>query len=56
VSISERTYKEITEVINATRKEVLRKVGEDQEPGRVYHLNMQLFPLTTATSKRKRKS
>jgi uncharacterized protein (TIGR02147 family) len=56
VSLSDRTYKEIIEVIRATRKEVLRKVGEDQEPERVYHLNMQLFPLTAAVSKRKRKS
>ncbi len=56
VSVSERTYKEIIELIRSTRKEVLRKVGEDQEPERVYHLNMQLFPLTTPISKRKRKS
>jgi uncharacterized protein (TIGR02147 family) len=56
VSLSERTYKEIIELIRGTRKEVLRKVGEDQEPERVYHLNMQLFPLTAAASKRKRKS
>ena len=56
VSLSERTYKEIIELIRATRKEVLRKVGEDQEPERVYHLNMQLFPLTAAASKRKGKS
>jgi uncharacterized protein (TIGR02147 family) len=50
VSISDRTYKEIIELIRATRKEVLRKVGEDQEPERVYHLNMQLFPLTAPAS------
>jgi uncharacterized protein (TIGR02147 family) len=56
VSISERTYKEIIELIRNMRKEVLRKVGEDQEPERVYHLNMQLFPLTAPISKRKRKS
>jgi uncharacterized protein (TIGR02147 family) len=56
VSVSERTYKEIIEVIRATRKEVLRKVGEDQEPERVYHLNMQLFPLTAGPAKKKRKA
>jgi uncharacterized protein (TIGR02147 family) len=56
VSLSERTYKDIIELIRATRKEVLRKVGEDQEPERVYHLNMQLFPLSTGTSRKKRKS
>ena len=56
VSLSERTYQEIIELIRATRKEVLRKVGEDQEPDRVYHLNMQLYPLTTGAPKKKRKS
>jgi hypothetical protein len=35
---------------------VLRKVGEDPDPSRVYHLNMQLFPLTTGTGRRKRRS
>ena len=56
VSISERTYNDIIEIIRGTRKEVLRRVGEDQDPERVYHLNMQLFPLTAAASKRKGKS
>ncbi len=56
VSMSERTYKDIIELIRATRKEVLRKVGEDQEPERVYHLNMQLFPLTAGAARKKRKA
>jgi uncharacterized protein (TIGR02147 family) len=56
VSLSERTYREIIELIRATRKEVLRKVGEDTEPDRVYHLNMQLFPLTAGPARRKRKA
>jgi uncharacterized protein (TIGR02147 family) len=56
VSLSDRTYKEIIELIRGTRKEVLRKVGEDQEPERVYHLNMQLFPLTAGAARKKRKS
>lgn len=55
VSMSAHTYQAVTEIIQNTRKEILRKVGEDIEPDRVYHLNMQLFPLTVATSKRKRK-
>ncbi|MDQ3000811.1 MAG: TIGR02147 family protein [Fibrobacterota bacterium] len=55
VSLSERTYKEIIELIRSTRKDVLRKVGEDQEPERVYHLNMQLFPLTAVASKKKKR-
>jgi uncharacterized protein (TIGR02147 family) len=56
VSLSEKTYHEIIELIRGTRKEVLRKVGEDPDPSRVYHLNMQLFPLTTGTGRRKRRS
>lgn len=56
VSLSESTYKEIIELIRATRKEVLRKVGEDPRPERVYHLNMQLFPLTAGPARRKRKA
>lgn len=56
VSVSRRTYEEIIELIRATRKEVLRKVGEDQEPERVYHLNMQLFPLTAGPARKKRKA
>jgi uncharacterized protein (TIGR02147 family) len=56
VSISERTYLEIIELIRATRKEVLRKAGEDADPDRVYHLNMQLFPLTAGPARRKGKA
>lgn len=56
VSLSEKTYHEIIELIRSTRKEVLRKVGEDPTPERVYHLNMQLFPLTTGSARRKRRS
>jgi uncharacterized protein (TIGR02147 family) len=56
VSLSEATYMDIIELIRATRKEVLRKVGEDAEPDRVYHLNMQLFPLTAGPARRKRKA
>jgi uncharacterized protein (TIGR02147 family) len=56
VSLSEKTYHEIIELIRGTRKEVLRKVGEDPGPDRVYHLNMQLFPLTAGKPKRRRKA
>jgi uncharacterized protein (TIGR02147 family) len=56
VSLSEKTYGEIIELIRKTRQEVLRKVGEDQDPSRVYHLNMQLFPLTSGNVKRKRRT
>ena len=56
VSLSEKTYQEIIELIRATRKEALRKVGEDPAPDRVYHLNMQLFPLTSGTARRKGKA
>ena len=60
VSLSEKTYHEIIALIRATRQEVLKKVGEDPDPDRVYHLNMQLFPLTagapTAKAKRRKRT
>lgn len=56
VSLSGKTYNDIIELIRGTRKEVLKKVGEDPSPDRVYHLNMQLFPLTSGVAKRKRRS
>lgn len=56
VSLSEKTYHEIIELIRGARKEVLRKVGEDPAPERVYHLNMQLFPLTGGPARKKRKA
>ena len=54
VSLSEKTYLDIIELIRSTRKEVLRKVGEDPGPDRVYHLNLQLFPLTAGRPKRRK--
>ena len=56
VSMSEKSYQAVTEIIQNTRKEILRTIGQEPEPNRVYHLNMQLFPLTLGASKRKRKS
>ncbi len=56
VSVSKRTYEAIIEIIRAMRKDVLKKVAEDGDPERVYHLNMQLFPLTASTDRKRRKS
>lgn len=56
VSVSGKTYQDIIEIIRAARKEVLRKVEADEAPERVYHLNMQLFPLTARSARRKGKA
>jgi uncharacterized protein (TIGR02147 family) len=55
ISLSEPTYLRITEVIRETQKEIVRLVGDDPGPDRVYHLNMQLFPLTSTPPRRGRK-
>ena len=55
VSISEPTYEAIIEIIRSARKDILKRVADDPEPNRVYHLNMQLFPLTALPPKRGRK-
>ncbi len=55
VSVSRKTYEIIIEKIRAMRREVLEQVQADPSPERVYHLNMQLFPLTTGPRKRGRK-
>ncbi len=55
VSIGRETYEIIIEKIRALRREILELVQADPSPERVYHLNMQLFPLTTGPRKRGRK-
>ncbi|HEX2612057.1 MAG TPA: TIGR02147 family protein [Fibrobacteria bacterium] len=55
VSVSRETYDIIVEKIRAVRREILQQVQADPSPERVYHLNMQLFPLTTGPRKRGRK-
>lgn len=55
VSLSETTYHRVTEVILKTQQEILKLVGEDSSPDRVYHLNMQLFPLTAPAPRRGRR-
>jgi uncharacterized protein (TIGR02147 family) len=55
VSLSESTYHHVTEVILKTQQEILKLVGEDSSPDRVYHLNMQLFPLTSPAPRRGRR-
>lgn len=55
VSISQETYEVIIEKIRGLRREILEHVQADPAPKRVYHLNMQLFPLTSGPRKRGRK-
>jgi len=47
VSVSEKGYDRIKEKLAQTRKEILDIVDQDAETlERVYHMNMQLFPVT----------
>lgn len=55
VSISPEIYAVIVEKIRALRRDILEHVQADPSPDRVYHLNMQLFPLTSGPRKRGRK-
>jgi uncharacterized protein (TIGR02147 family) len=55
VSISRDTYDILVEKIRELRSDILRQAQADPSPERVYHLNMQLFPLTTGPRKRGRK-
>ncbi len=55
VSISPEVYSVIVEKVRALRREILEHVKADPSPERVYHLNMQLFPLTTGPRKRGRR-
>lgn len=55
VSISPATYDVIVEKVRALRRDILEHVQADPSPDRVYHLNMQLFPLSSGPRKRGRK-
>lgn len=55
VSISPEIYDVIVEKIRALRRDILEHVQANPSPDRVYHLNMQLFPLTSGPRKRGRK-
>lgn len=55
VSVSRETYEILVEKIRAMRRELMDHVQADPAPERVYHLNMQLFPLSTGPRKRGRK-
>jgi uncharacterized protein (TIGR02147 family) len=55
VSISAEVYEVLVEKIRALRRDILEHVQADPSPDRVYHLNMQLFPLTSGPRKRGRK-
>jgi uncharacterized protein (TIGR02147 family) len=47
VSVSEKGYEKIREKIDQFRREIFSMVNEeDEDIDRVYHLNMQLFPVT----------
>ncbi len=51
-SVSKEGYRKISERIDEVRQELLSMVAHDPEPlDRVYHLNLQLFPVTDSREK-----
>jgi uncharacterized protein (TIGR02147 family) len=55
LSVSAQMYPVIIEKIRALRAEIMEYVTAGASPEQVYHLNMQLFPLTSKPAKRGRK-
>jgi uncharacterized protein (TIGR02147 family) len=53
--VSPKMYGVIIEKIRALRADIMDYVASGEAPEQVYHLNMQLFPLTTGPRKRGRK-
>jgi uncharacterized protein (TIGR02147 family) len=45
-SVSKKTYSQIQEEIREFRKRILAMAQDDKNPERVYHFNMQLFPVS----------
>ncbi len=46
VSMSEKTYNEITQLIDETRKKIMEKAQNDKHIEKVYQINFQAFPLS----------
>ncbi len=55
MSISKQSYHDIVALIAQARKEIIDLSMAASHPERVYHLNLQLFPLTRTKALRKRK-
>ncbi len=51
VNISETGYRRIVEKINEFRDEVMSICEQDTEADRVYHMNIQMFPVTSQVKK-----
>lgn len=46
MSLSEESYRKITEILTQTRARITERVDAEPAPDRIYHLNLQLFPLS----------
>ena len=53
VCVSERTFENVREKLRAVRREILETVSHDNEADRLYQLNLQFFPLSAPTPRRK---
>ena len=46
INISKKSYDKIVNKLSEFRSEVFGITENDKKPNRVYHLNLQLFPIT----------
>jgi uncharacterized protein (TIGR02147 family) len=53
VCVSEKTFAHVRDKLRSVRKEILDAVSRDEEADRLYQLNLQFFPLSGTTTRRK---
>ncbi|MBD3343850.1 MAG: TIGR02147 family protein [Chitinivibrionales bacterium] len=49
ISISEKSFKQVTDKIRECRQQILSIAREDTNPDRVYHINFHIFPMSKDT-------
>ncbi len=55
-SFSEETFHMIKLELDQTRQRIIELIRQDQNPNKIYQVNMQLYPLLSPETKRRRKS
>lgn len=53
MSMGEESFAQIVEEVRAVRQRILKIVEKDSQPNRVYHMNLNLFPVTHKATKRR---
>lgn len=55
MSVSREGYKALIAMIRQFRQQAVTRVAEESKPDRAYHLNIQLFPISKPTKRKKKK-